>query len=98
MRTAPVKSVPIPDLLNVTLYWVIQFQVKLEGAVMVKVTLLLDPVPGTLPVPLLHPVHRYWVPTDRPVVLATLSVTNVPELNHVPLAGVGLPWAETTDN
>ena len=54
MRTAPVKSVPIPDLLNVTLYWVIQFQVKLEGAVMVKVTLLLDPVPGTLPVPLLH--------------------------------------------
>ncbi len=42
----------------VSKYWSCQFQVMLEAAFIVKVTLFEIPVAGTLPVPV-HPVVRY---------------------------------------
>ena len=93
----PVGSV-VPSLagltLKVTWYWVFQFQVMFESAVIVKVTEVPVPEEGTLPVPV-QPVQTYCVPSGPAIGEVTDSVMTVAELNQ-PLAGVGEPYAEST--
>ncbi|MEM2603397.1 MAG: hypothetical protein QW353_00750 [Candidatus Korarchaeum sp.] len=59
----------------------------LEGSLIVKVKLLLEPELGTLPVPT-HPVQVYLDPPFNTGEL-TLAVISVPFSNH-PLEGVGV--------
>ncbi len=58
VTTVPVKSEPTPVCPKVTWYWVFQFHVTVDGAVIVKVTDADEPEAGTLPVPV-QPVQTY---------------------------------------
>ncbi len=69
-------------------YWICQFQVILEAALIENVTELAPPVAGTLPVPV-HPVVTYCTPALTGIGVVTDSVTEEVALNH-PLAGVGV--------
>jgi hypothetical protein len=75
-------------------YWSCQFQVKLEAAFIVKVTVLVEPVAGTLPVPV-QPFATYCIPVPAETGDVTDSVIEAVALNH-PLDGVGLPCEEIT--
>ncbi len=59
----------------------------LEGAFIAKVTVVVVPDAGTLPVPV-HPVHMYWVPVAPGQGEVTDAVMDSPASNH-PLVGAG---------
>jgi hypothetical protein len=81
--------VPAPEGLtaNDTKYWVFQFQVIVEGALMVNVTADAVPEAGALPVPD-QPVQTYWVPEPPETGDATDPVMLDP-LSNQPFEGEG---------
>jgi hypothetical protein len=70
-----------------TMYWVFQFQVIVEGALIVNVTADALPEAGTLPVPD-QPVQTYWVAVPPETGVATDPVMLDP-LSNQPLKGEG---------
>ena len=82
--------VPVPEGLtaNETKYCVFQFQVIVEGSLIVKITADALPEAG-LPVPV-HPVQMYWVPESAETGEATKPLKLDP-LSYQPFAGEGEP-------
>jgi hypothetical protein len=68
--------------------WVCQFQVMLEGALIVKLVEHDDPLDGTLPLPV-QPVHTYRVPVP-PLTGELTDADMEPTLNQL-LDGLGEP-------
>lgn len=72
---------------NDTKYWVFQFHVMFEAAVIVNVTADAAPEAGTLPAPV-QPVHTYCIPAPPEIGDATAPVMLDP-LSNQPLTGEG---------
>jgi hypothetical protein len=67
---------------TVSWYWVFQFHVTEEAAVMVKDPVdAPDPLDGADPVPV-HPVETYWIPVPPETGDVTDDETEAPELYH----------------
>lgn len=79
---------------NISLYSVFQFQVMLEGKIIVNVQDMDAPEEGTLPVPS-QPVQEYRIPVSIEIGESIDSVTEDP-LSNQPLTGLGEPFEDVT--
>jgi hypothetical protein len=95
----PYQVVPdgevVPKFVDkISRYSVIQFQVMLDGELIVNVLDVDEPEDGTFPVPD-QPVHEYCVPMPAGIGESIDSVTEDPPSNQ-PLTGSGLPFEDVT--
>jgi hypothetical protein len=79
---------------NTSRYSVIQFQVMLEGELIVNVLDVDEPEEGTFPVPD-QPVQEYCIPLPVGIGESIDSVTEDPPSNQ-PLTGLGEPFEDVT--
>jgi hypothetical protein len=75
-------------------YCACQFQVMLDGELIVNVVDVDEPEEGTFPVPV-HPIQAYWVPEPAGIGELIDSVTEDPASNQ-PLTGFGEPFEDVT--
>ena len=95
----PYQVVPdgevVPKFVDrISRYSVIQFQVMLEGELIVYVLYVDEPEEGTFPVPD-QPVQEYCIPLPVAIGESIDSVTEDPPSNQ-PLTGLGLPFEDVT--